>query len=337
LKIGNIDLDNNLLVIAEIGVNHEGNYDLAELMINEVASTGAQAVKFQTFYVSENKYLSTSINEERFKRTASYEFKPEQYRKLAELAKTNGLIFLSTPFDLDSVDMLDNLCPAFKISSGDLTFYPLIEKIASKGKPVILSTGMGTEQEIAKALAIIEKNSSKPLKETVILLHCVTAYPCPPDAANLNSIQYLKKRFGLSVGYSDHTLGTTACEAAASLGVCIIEKHFTYRKGNQSFRDHELSADKNDLKLIVEQANKIRTLLGSFIERNTIEESSIIAMRRSIGAFNDLKKGDVLKREDLTFLRPASGLATDRINEIVGRQVSCDIARGSIISMEDLV
>jgi N-acetylneuraminate synthase/N,N'-diacetyllegionaminate synthase len=337
LKIGNIDLNHDILVVAEIGVNHEGNYDLAELMVNEVASTGAQAVKFQTYYASENKYLSTSIDQARIKRTISYEFKEEQFQRLSELSKSNGLLFLSTAFDLESVDMLNNLCPAFKISSGDLTFYPLIEKIASKEKPIILSTGMGTEQEIAKALTIIEKSSTRPLNETVILLHCVSAYPCPPDAANMNSISYLKDHFGLSVGYSDHTLGTLACEVAVSLGACIIEKHFTYRKENQTFRDHQLSADKKDFALIVAQAHKVRSMMGIYNKkRNVIEESNAVEMRRSIGAFTDLKTGHILKREDMTFLRPAIGLSTDRVNEIVGKRLRRNVDGGCIIRIEDL-
>jgi len=337
MKIGNIDIDRDVLIIAEIGVNHEGNYQLAEQMIDEVADTGAQAVKFQTYYASKNLYLSTSIDEARYKRTMRYEFSAEQFQRLAERANNKGLIFLSTPFDLSSVDILDSICPAFKVSSGDLTFYPLLEKISSKEKPIILSTGMGTENEIEKALDVIEKASPDPLNERVVLLHCVTSYPCPAEAANLNSIPYLKKRFGLRVGYSDHMLGTLAAEAAVTLGAGIIEKHYTYRKENQTFRDHQLSADKKDITHLVTRVREIEKLLGDHKKDiNIIEKDNALAMRRSIGAFVDLNKGDIIQKEDLTFLRPATGLGTDKLDEIIGKHIKRDIDRGSIITEFDI-
>ncbi|MDY7034778.1 MAG: N-acetylneuraminate synthase family protein [Thermodesulfobacteriota bacterium] len=337
MKIENIDIDRDVLIIAEIGVNHEGDLERAEQMIDEVADTGAQAVKFQTYYVSKNLYLSTSIDEERYKRTMGYEFSAEQFQRLAECAHNKGLIFLSTPFDLSSVDMLDAICPAFKVSSGDLTFYPLLEKIASKEKPILLSTGMGTENEIEKALTVIEKASPGPLNERVVLLHCVTSYPCPPEAANLNSIPFLKNRFGLRVGYSDHMLGTLGAEVAVLLGARIIEKHYTYRKENQTFRDHQLSADKNDLLHLVKRVREIKKLLGDHKKDiNFIEKDNAIAMRRSIGAFVDLNKGDIIKKENLTFLRPATGLDTDKVDAIVGKRLKRSIDRGSIITESDI-
>ena len=285
MKISTVDLEKEVFVIAEIGVNHEGNFDLAKQMIEEVAETGAHAVKFQTYYASKNLYLSTSIGAERMKRTMGYEFTPEQFAELAKVAADKGLIFLSTPFDLESVDILNPLCPAFKIASGDLTFYPLLAKVAKIGKPIILSTGMGTPQEIAKALACIETNSAKSLRDSVVLLHCVTSYPCPPEAANLRSMVWMREHFNVNVGYSDHTLGTRAADIAMALGARVIEKHYTYRKEEQTFRDHQLSADKADMKEIIKNIKEVSVLLGNpEKKRNRLEEDNAITARRSLAA-----------------------------------------------------
>ena len=337
MRIGPYDIDQQTLIVAEIGVNHEGNFDLAQRMIGEAAEAGAHAVKFQTYYVSKNTYLSNAIDEERYQRTMGYEFSFDQFRELKRSAEDNGLIFLSTPFDLESLDVIDELCPAIKIASGDLTFIPLLEKAAQKSKPIILSTGMASEQEIEAALEVIKRASPKPLNETVILLHCVSSYPCPDEHANLDTMVWLEEQFAVRTGYSDHTLGIFAATAAICMGACVIEKHFTYQKEGQTFRDHAISADKDDMRQLVENANKIKVVRGTVQkQRNALEAENAVAMRRSLGAMNDLRKGDLLTKENITFLRPASGLPTSEFESVLGRRITRNIEKGSILLEGDL-
>ena len=337
MKIGPHDIDRNTLIIAEIGVNHEGDFALARQMIEEAAEAGAHAVKFQTYFASKNVYLSNAIDEERFQRTIGFEFSFDQFRELKALADEKGVIFLSTPFDLDSLDVIDELCPAIKIASGDLTFHPLLKKAAEKSKPIFLSTGMAGEEEIAAALQVIEEASSKPLADTVVLLHCVSSYPCPDEHANLETMLWLNERFGVRAGYSDHTLGIFSAMTAIAMGAQVVEKHFTYRKEDQTFRDHAISADKTDMTELVENANRIKLVRGSVQkQRNEIEADNAIAMRRSLGAMNALKQGDVLTEQHITFLRPASGIPTADFEKVLGSRIARDLERGSILVQEDL-
>ena len=196
MKIGNIDIDARTLVIAEIGNNHEGNFDIAKLLVEKAAESGADAVKFQT--IRAEKFI-TATEERRFKQIKGYELSDNQFAELASIARSRGLIFLSTPFDFDSVDMLDELSPAFKVSSGDLNWYQFLEYIARKGKPIILSTGMSTEPEIQRALESIRSVSPLPPDEQVVLLHCVSSYPVEIADANLLSIPYMKEKFKVPV------------------------------------------------------------------------------------------------------------------------------------------
>ena len=335
--IGPHDVDQETLIVAEIGVNHEGDFGLARQMIEEAAEAGAHAVKFQTYYASKNVYLSNAIDEERFQRTIGYEFSFDQFRELKRLADDRGVIFLSTPFDLGSLDLIDELCPAIKIASGDLTFHPLLKKAAQKSKPIILSTGMAGEDEIEAALQVIEQASSRPLNETVIVLHCVSSYPCPDEHANLETMVWLKERFGVRTGCSDHTLGIFAATTAIAMGACVIEKHFTYRKEDQTFRDHAISADKEEMRELVENAKRIKVVKGTVQkQRNEIEADNAVAMRRSLGAMSELKQGDVLTEQSITFLRPASGIPTSELEKVLGSKMVRDIEKGSVLVQEDL-
>lgn len=338
MKIGHHNLEAGPFVIAEIGVAHEGKFDLAEMMIDQAAATGAHAVKFQTFSVSRNRYLSNSIDVERFGRTKGYEFSEDQWRSLAARAKAREILFLSTPFDLDAADLIDQLAPAFKIASGDLTFYPLLAHVAAKGKPIILSTGMATHDEIGKALKAISAASPLPLAEQVVLLHCVSAYPCPPEAVNLRAMDTLARTFGLRVGYSNHMLGSLAAELAVACGAAVIEVHFTYRKENQTFRDHTLSFDQGDLTAFMEKIAQIEIILGDgSVERAAIESDNAIMMRRSLALDVNLRCGDRIEARHITFLRPATGLGTDRLDDVVGRTLNKDMIRGTILTEGDLV
>ncbi len=332
MKIGGIDLAERALVIAEIGANHEGDIEAARAMIREAARAGADAVKFQT-YKAEGIVARTE--ETRFAQFQRLSLSDAAFRQLAVEARNNSVLFLSTPFDLDAVELLNPLVPAFKVASGDLTFLPLLEAIAATGKPIFLSTGMASLDEIDLALHAIQRGARVPreaLRGRVVLLHCVSSYPTPPEDANLRAIGALRDRFGLSVGYSDHTLGTLACIAAVAMGACVIEKHFTLQKEGRTFRDHQLSADPADL---TELTTKLRTL-GLMLGRGEkvpmgAEEGNRLSMRRSLAARGAIKAGDKIALEHLTCLRPGGGIPPASLGAVVGMIAPCDIAAGHLL------
>ena len=322
-------------IIAEIGVNHEGNISLAKEMIQLAKESGADAVKFQTYLKDE--YIAIN-QKERFDRAQRFCLNFDQFRELAEYAKKHQIIFFSTPLDITSIDFLDELSPLFKISSGDLTNDPLIEKAATKKKPLILSTGLASENEIVHALSLVKK-VSKELISTgkLMLMHCVSSYPTPVEEANLKAIHFLKKRFKLPVGYSDHTLGIKACEIASALGAIAVEKHFTYKKEGQIFHDHQLSADPCDFKQLVTNIREIEKLLGKEAKGLlSCEDKFAVNMRRSLGTRVFLKQGATIKKEDLILLRPALGVLPKDIKLILGKKIKRDIQKGELIFYEDL-
>lgn len=335
MKIGKIDLDKKVLIVAEIGNNHEGDFELAKKLIYKAKESGADAVKFQTFKAE--KFV-TITEKERYNQLKSFELSYEQFGELCSIANKNGLLFLSTPFDIESVDALDSFVPAFKISSGDNTFWPLIERVASKGKPVILSTGIANEEEIREVLRLLKKyGKPDPIENWVTLLHCVSSYPVPQEEVNLLSIKYLMDKFELSVGYSDHSLGITACLAAVALGARLIEKHFTYRKENQKFKDHLLSADPKEFKEMVKNIRLIETYLGDYRKSTALcEKDSNVFVRRSIAANRKIYEGEKISAQKLTWLRPATGYKVGEEDKLIGKKALRDIEAGEIIQRSDV-
>ena len=242
MKIGNVDTDKKVLIVAEIGNNHEGNFEVAQKLLQQAVACGVDAVKFQTFRTEH--YVARS-DESRFNRLKSFEFTADQFRSLEKLARSLNVLFLSTPFDLVSVDVLAPLVDAFKVSSGDFSFFPLIARVLKTKKPVIFSTGVSDVALIDGVAKFIRNEGVDPSK--IAFLHCVSSYPVPPEQANLNSISFLKNHVPFTVGYSDHTIGVEAAVASVAAGARIVEKHFTLDKNYSSFRDHQLSADLADM------------------------------------------------------------------------------------------
>jgi len=322
-------------IIAEIGVNHEGDERVAADLIDRAAECGVDAVKFQTFTLGH--YIST-VQPERRQRTGRFELSRAQFARLAERARDRGLVFFSTPFHMADADFLDGIAPVFKVSSGDLTYLDLIKHIAGKGKPTIISTGLGTQDEVARAVeAFLSVRPKARGDGSLLLMHCVAAYPTPAEEANLRNIGWLKREFGLPVGWSDHTLDIKACELAVAAGAVALEKHFTYRKENQAFHDHALSADPADMAALVKAVRAAETYLGrDRRERAPSEEKLLAHMRRSIGAAADIPAGTPVKREWLTWLRPAWGLQADEMPKVVGRKLKRAVAAGDLIKAEDL-
>ena len=336
MRIRDWHSDQEVLVIAEIGNNHEGNYALAEEMIGLAADAGADAVKFQTF---KTEYYVSNKDTKRFNQLKSFELSHSELEKLSKLAREAGLLFISTPFDLDSAMFLDKLVDAFKISSGDNTFYPLIDKVAEANKPIIFSSGLADLKQINKTKDLIETKWNKNgINQQLTVMHCVSSYPVEPEYANLNAITTLLNNLDCAVGYSDHTMGIDAAIAAVVLGAKIIEKHFTIDKDFSEFRDHRLSSDPSELKLLVDKIRLVSTMLGTgekviqSPERNVCNQ-----VKRSIVAKKELSKGTYLTMNDISWVRPAGGLPPGNEGKVVGKILKKDLHMGEKILERHLI
>lgn len=335
MRIGDFDLNNKILVIAEIGNNHEGNFDRACEMIKVAAHAGAGAVKFQTIIPEK---LVTVNDECRIKQLRKFQFSYEQFSQLSKVSQEQNVLFLSTPFDLDSVEALNLIVPAFKIASADNDFYPLIEAIAKLGKPIILSTGLADFEQISKTKSFIEHIWREyGVNQEMVIMHCVSSYPTQPQEANLLAIKTLQDEFGGNVGYSDHTLGITAAKIAVALGARIIEKHFTLDKNLSDFRDHQLSADPDELKNLIDYISEMTTFLGDgSLNPRKSEQALIDEVRRSIVALRDLNEGTTITIEDITWVRPAGGLPPGSEDYLLGGILNKSIYKGEKILVKDL-
>ncbi len=330
MKIANINTDDKVFIIAEIGNNHEGNVEVAKRMIQAAANSGVDAVKFQTIRA---QHLIQSIDKNRFDTLKSFELTFNDYINLSEVARNEGVKFLSTPFDIEAASFLNDYVPAFKIASGDNNFYPLLEKIAGFGKPIIMSTGLADLTQIRVTKEKIEKVwEEKKINSEIAFLHCVSSYPTPPGEANLNKIKLLKEKFSFCIGYSDHTIGILAAISSVALGSRIIEKHFTIDKTFSSFRDHSLSADPEEMKILVKHVRDIELMIGN--DKKVISKSESInstASRRSIAVNKNITAGNKIKKADLCWLRPGVGIQPGLEDQVIGNIVTKDILKGTIL------
>jgi N,N'-diacetyllegionaminate synthase len=331
MRIGSIDLSQRVLVVAEIGNNHEGDTDLACRMIEAAAAAGVDAVKFQTI-VPER--LASSDQRDRIAQLRRFQLSRTAHEGLAAEAARAGVLFMSTPFAIETVDWLAPLVPAFKIASGDNDFWPLIDRVAQTGKPLIISLGLGGER---RAAALVEYCTDAWRRHGVAngelaLLHCVSAYPTPDEAAGLSAIHRLRG-LGVTIGYSDHTLGIKAAELAVAAGAQVIEKHFTLDKNQSVFRDHQLSADAADMRDLVAAVRKAERMMRS---ADDADAANRLPATRSIAAARDLPEGTVLQWQDLTWLRPGSGLRPGSEAGVVGRRLRSSVAAGQLILPEHL-
>ncbi|ABR56006.1 N-acetylneuraminate synthase [Methanococcus aeolicus Nankai-3] len=344
IKIENKYIGENepVFIIAEAGVNHNGDIELAKKLIDIASECGADAVKFQTFKAekvvskrapkAEYQTKNTGTDESQYEMIKELELTEDDFYELYKYSKNKNIMFLSTPFDFESADYLDELMPLFKISSTDLNNLPFLEYIAKKKKPIILSTGMGTLGEIDEAINIIKKANNN----DIILLHCVTNYPASFESLNLRVIRTLKEAFKLPVGFSDHSLGIYAPISAVSLGATVIEKHFTLDK-NLPGPDHKASLSPEELKEMVSAIRSIEKALGNGIKRPTSEEEKIKKVaRRSLVANVDIPKGATIKKEMIVIKRPGTGIEPKYLNEIMGKKVKRDIKIDEILKLGDI-
>ncbi|HEC1565349.1 TPA: N-acetylneuraminate synthase [Campylobacter upsaliensis] len=316
-----------VLIIAEAGVNHNGDINLAKKLIEQAAEAGADVVKFQTFKANscvsvsakKAKYqLETTAKEEsQLEMIQKLELSYESHFELMKHCKKHGIAFLSTPFDLESVEFLRGLdLPYFKIPSGEITNLPYLKAVAKCKKRVLLSTGMANLGEIEAALTILRKNGTR----NITLLHCNTEYPTPFEDVNLNALKTLKEAFKLEVGYSDHTEGIVASLGAVALGAVVIEKHFTLDKTMEG-PDHRASLEFEELRALCKGIRELEKALGSGIKKASKSEAkNKIIARKSLVAKREIQKGEKFSIENLTTKRPGSGISAMRYEEYLGKR-----------------
>ncbi len=328
-----------VLIIAEAGVNHNGDIKIAKKLVDEAKKSGADIVKFQTFNPQKlaSKYAvmadyqkkNLGIDESQEAMLSKLTLEKEEYIELSKYCKLVGIGFLSTPFEIESIHFLNDIQDVWKIPSGEITNYPYLVEIAKTGKPVILSTGMSTLEEVDSALKVLYENGSG----KVTLLHCTTNYPTPMKDVNLKAMITLKEHCNCSVGYSDHTKGIEVPIAAVALGARVIEKHFTLDR-NMKGPDHKASLEPYELTAMVSAIRNIEQAMGTGIKKPAESEKlNISVVRKSIIAACDIKAGDVFTEDNLTTKRPGTGINPMRWNDIIGLTAKRDFAEDELIEI----
>jgi len=319
-----IGKDFPVFTVAEAGINHNGNLKIAKKLIDKALKCGADAIKFQTFTADD----LTSPKSKFYKSFKKLELSSEEFGELSDHAKKQGIIFFSTPFSYDAIELLDRLkVPAFKIASGDLTHIPLIKHVASKNKPVIISTGMANIQEIKEAIKTIEAVGNK----KIIILHSSSSYPTPPVESNLKAICTMQKKFPYPIGYSDNGNNMLVPLIAVSLGAKLIEKHFTLNR-HSTGSDHKMSLDPRQFTQLIKNIRQVEKILGKGIkECQQSEQENRIEARRSLTVNYDITLGTKIERKIMGFKRPATGIEPKYINKVIGKKVKRAIKAGESI------
>lgn len=328
------------LVIAEAGVNHNGDIQLARELIDHAAAAGADLVKFQTFSADrlvtrtarKARYQaeSTDAEESQYEMLRKLELTPSMHEELIAHCGRRGIGFFSTGFDLESLDLLAALgLQRFKVPSGELTNLPYLRRIASFGKPLIISTGMASQEETGSAIRALEAAGMS--RSQITVLHCTTEYPTPMVDVNLRAMSTIAEAFGVSVGYSDHTVGFEVPIAAVALGASVIEKHFTLDRSLPG-PDHKASLEPSELRAMVAAIRNIEVALGDGLKRPRPSESANAQIaRKSIVASRNIAKGDRFTEENLTVKRPGTGVSPMRWDEVIGRIATRSYARDELI------
>ena len=345
LRIGRCEINSGFptFLIAEAGVNHNGDPEIAKQLVEVAAAAGADAVKFQTFRAeelasfdapkAEYQKRTTEQAESQLEMLKRLEISAETHRELSDFAKQRNIIFLSSPFDAESVDLLTRLgVPAFKIPSGEITNWPFLEYVAGKEKPIIMSTGMSDLTEVKQAVAVLRGAGCRELA----LLHCTSNYPAGAATSNLRAMETLREEFGVPVGLSDHTLGTEVAIAAVALGARILEKHFTLDRTLPG-PDHAASLDPDELHAMVKAIRNVEAALCDGCKRPTAEEMEVRHVaRRSILTRQSLPAGTRIAKEMLDFKRPGSGIPPSDLARLIGKTTIRDLHAGAQLRFEDV-
>lgn len=329
-----------VLIIAEVGINHNGDLTIAKEMVHEAKMAGADIVKFQTFVPEQELSQYTPLTDYQRKNTRDqdfqyqidmikkYELSTDEFREIKEYCEKEKIMFLSTASELVSIETLNRMNPQlWKVPSNEITDYPYLKRIGQFHKPVIMSTGISTLEEIGAAMKVLKENGAG----KITLLHCTSEYPAPYEEVNLQAMQTLKNEFGCEVGYSDHTPGIEISLAAVALGATVIEKHFTLDK-NMSGPDHKASIDISELRQLVKSIRNIESALGDGIKRVTVSEAkNKEIMRKSIVARRNISKGEILSEKNITTKRPGNGISPMNWEKILGSVASRDYKEDEMI------
>jgi len=325
-------------IIAEAGVNHNGDPELAHRLLEVAAEAGVDAIKFQTFSPeklasaqapkAEYQLATTSSGESQLDMLRRLTLHSDQYPKLMDEARDRGLLFLSTPFDESSADFLESLgLPTFKIPSGEITNFPLLAHVARKGKPMLISTGMCTLAEVREALRVVADNGDPP----IALFHCVSCYPALPADCNLRAMDSLAAEFHVPVGWSDHTLGTAISIAAVARGAALVEKHFTLDRTLPG-PDHRMSLEPAELMAMVQDLRATEQALGDGVKRPSNAEMGVAAVaRKSLHFARNLPAGSVLGADDVVARRPGAGISPSRLSYVIGRKLAMPVCAGELV------
>lgn len=323
-------------IVAELNSSHRGKIDVAKKMVDAAKECGCDAVKFQS-WTPESLYCSSYYEQNPISKrmVRGFSMPQESLMELAEYCRQIDIDFSSTPYCKEEVDFLIEQCrvPFVKIASMDINNLPFLRYVAKTKVPIVLSTGMANIDEIDKAVSVINEEGNK----DICILHCVSLYPVQPADVNLNNIRMLKDRFKEhEVGYSDHTIGTEVACAAVAMGAVLIEKHFTLDNKVIGW-DNQMATEPDQMKELVDACKNVYTSLGQY--ERSITDNELIQrekMRRSLVASHELKKGQLIKEEDLNAKRPGTGLSVDRYYEIIGKKIKCDICEDAMIRYEDI-
>lgn len=331
---------NKVFIIAEAGVNHNGNIEIAKRLIDEGAKAGVDAIKFQTFKAEnlvtksakQAEYQVKNLNKEtsQLQMLKKLELDYNIHKYLSDYCKEKNVMFLSSAFDIESINLLNELgIEIFKIPSGEIENVPYLKAIAKTGKKVILSTGMSDLSDIEFALDVLRSNGAN----DIAVLHCNTDYPTKMSDVNLNAMNTIKEAFKVEVGYSDHTNGIEVPIAAVALGAKIIEKHFTLDK-NMDGPDHKASLEPHEIKEMVDCIRNIEVALGNGIKKPTeVELKNKLVARKSIVCLNDIKEGDIYSENNLCIKRPGSGISPKEWNNIIGKKANRDYKKDELIEL----
>lgn len=339
-------------IIAEAGVNHNGSEELAMQLVEIAAQKGADAIKFQTFKAEklagknaataeyQKQHTGTS---DQFSMLKQLELSEESHRKIMQYCIKCGIEFMSTPFDIEAAEFLVSLgMKRIKVPSGELTNLPFLRQLVAFNKPVILSTGMASLEEVREAVVVVDLERQRlgfvePLAEMLTVLHCTSNYPARNEDVNLRAMQTMADEFSLPVGYSDHTDGILVSLAAVAMGAEVVEKHFTL-DCNLPGPDHKASLEPGDLELMIRQIRQLEICLGDGVKEPRANELPVRELvRRSVTLAVDRVAGDVLTADDLVLLRPGQGISPGKLDTVIGMRLKTDHAAGTILSWDDLV
>ncbi|GGG38968.1 hypothetical protein GCM10011414_05370 [Croceivirga lutea] len=334
MKKSNWEGKNGPLLIAEIGGNHEGDFEYAKKLTQLAIEANVDFIKYQLY--SGDTLVSKLESPQRNKHFKKFELSKEQYVELAEICNKNNVGFMASVWDPEYVEWIDKYMPIYKIGSGDLTAYPMLKKFTELQKPIIVSTGLSTFKEVEDAVKYIQsqdelyKNS-----EYLSVLQCTSMYPIPFTDANLNVMTEFGNKIGLPIGYSDHTEGSYALEIAVAMGAQILEFHFTDSRENKEFRDHKVSLTRDEVLHLIEKIKLIDKLKGDKEKKPLpIEGDHPTTFRRAVYPIKDLKKGTVITEKDITVLRPNHGIDAREYDNLLGKKLRVDVKEHQKLSWE---